>query len=357
MPVQPVLEQRPQRVAADEQPERRKHAQPREAPCGQRDDRRQEDQHRHGRMHTRERVQQPRFEHRRRRAQHVGAPRAAGVGHVLGPAHWRMLLALRRNMSKCARGAPDGAARAPLGGLADLRQRRARRRGLPRALGGRLRRGRLCVCRRGWLLGRRLRGRLRCSRLGGLLGRRGRGWLLWRLLARRPARRSLRRGAGAEARMSGASGTPGASLMMRKRRMPSVIRSVRSSASSSSRVAGVELHQVVLGARLALDRVRQRPLAPLVVAQQLSAAPRSRRARRRRSSRARRPRPAGRAAARGRMWVRAASCDCRRVAGSAWRRGRGLGRARRRRRGASRASPWRGCPRAARRSSRRGRAR
>ena len=69
--------------------------------------------------------------------------------------------------------------------------------------------------------------------------------------------------------VSGASGVPGASLMIRKRMTPSVIRSVRSSVSSSSGV-GVELQQVVLGARLVVDRVRERALAPLVVAQELA---------------------------------------------------------------------------------------
>ncbi len=72
--------------------------------------------------------------------------------------------------------------------------------------------------------------------------------------------------------MSGASGTPGLSLMMRKRSTPSVMRSVRSSAAQQLGVAGVELQQVVLGVGVALDRVGQRALAPLVVAQQLAPA-------------------------------------------------------------------------------------
>ena len=87
-----------------------------------------------------------------------------------------------------------------------------------------------------------------------------------------PAGSASRRGAPTVptvAIVSGASGVPGASLMIRKRTTSSAIRSVRLSVSSSSGV-GVELQQVVLGARLVVDRVRQRAHAPLVVAQELA---------------------------------------------------------------------------------------
>ncbi len=68
----------------------------RQPPRGQRDDRRQEDDHRNRGMHARERVEQLRVEHRRRRAQDVG-PGCRSIAHVLGlgPAHGPMLLRLR----------------------------------------------------------------------------------------------------------------------------------------------------------------------------------------------------------------------------------------------------------------------
>ena len=68
----------------------------------------------------------------------------------------------------------------------------------------------------------------------------------------------------------GAAGTPGASLMMRWRSTSSAIRRVRSSPLEQLGRRGVELQQVVLGVGLAVDRVGQRALAPLVVAQELA---------------------------------------------------------------------------------------
>ncbi len=70
--------------------------------------------------------------------------------------------------------------------------------------------------------------------------------------------------------MSGASGVPGFSLTIRKRTTSSAIRRVRSRPLSSSGDAGVELQQVVLRRRFVGDRVGQRPIPPIVVAQQLA---------------------------------------------------------------------------------------
>ena len=74
-PVQPVLEQRPQRVAADRQRDRRRDARARELPRGQQDHGGREDQHRHAGC-TRERTSSSaRVEHRRGGPQHVGPAR------------------------------------------------------------------------------------------------------------------------------------------------------------------------------------------------------------------------------------------------------------------------------------------
>ena len=105
-PVQPVLEQRPQRIAAGRQTHRDRHALHREPPRGHHHDQRREDQDGHDRVHARERVQQARLEHRRRGAQHFGAT-ALLIAHVLGPAHAAILLPGRRPRSSgCARVRP-----------------------------------------------------------------------------------------------------------------------------------------------------------------------------------------------------------------------------------------------------------
>jgi hypothetical protein len=83
-PVQPVLEQGPDRVARRQQADRAEQADPGQRPDRQRDDRRPEDQDRHHRVHAREGVEQAGLEHRRRGTQDVGP---ALLSLALCPAH------------------------------------------------------------------------------------------------------------------------------------------------------------------------------------------------------------------------------------------------------------------------------
>ncbi len=92
-PVQPVLEQGPDRIAGGEQKHHRADAHLREAPGGHQHDGRHEDHHRDGRVHARERIQDARLEHRRRGAQHIRAAPGAIV-YLLRPVHASDLITL-----------------------------------------------------------------------------------------------------------------------------------------------------------------------------------------------------------------------------------------------------------------------
>ncbi len=72
-PVQPVLEERPRQVAADEEAGEDEHGEMLKGEDREHNDRRREDDHRHRRMHAREEVEQAGVEHPRRRAQRVCA--------------------------------------------------------------------------------------------------------------------------------------------------------------------------------------------------------------------------------------------------------------------------------------------
>ena len=230
--MQPVLEQRPQRVSADDQAER---GAARSRPTGPTPPARRSPGTKISTGTagcTREqRVQQPRLEHRRRGPQHVGPDSPPSVGAAHAVAHVARQPKLIDVESYYAQ---TRASRASSPTATSAADRLVQPRGLRQV-------------RRRAPEPRRAR-----SSLGG------------------SARLAAPRGRRAPERMSGASGRPGFSLMIRKRTTPSVMRSVRSRPLSSSGAAGVELQQVVLGARLAVDRVGQRALAPLVVAQQLA---------------------------------------------------------------------------------------
>ncbi len=219
----------------------------REAPRCHQDDHRHEQQRRHRGVHAREEVQEARLEHRRGGSQHVRTPHHRLIAAVHRSHHPECITRVRGPAPGSSAGANRSSQAQPAGSAAA-------------ATGS------------------------------------GAGAATTAALA--PG-----------ALMSGASGVPGFSLTIRKRTTSSAIRSERSSRSSSSGVAGVELQQVVLRGRFVGDRVGQRAVAPIVVAQQLPLR-RDRLARLRRGSSCAPARPPRRrAAARDRMWVRAGSCE------------------------------------------------